>query len=415
MQYYGVINELLDEMIQWSYSRNISDHNTTFIFLPTSSETSSSFHNYHYELGGFGLLRFIGFIFANIPSMPRQFPALWPWIVAKAQTQDTFTLTTDVMIAQDVFTLHHTPDVNHEAEIDPNDRFYRLLQQIELESNSSLHEKMAYISSIRYGQQLYLRFNITSRAPPNKPYFGKTLAYALKDLLLEELTPEEFDLQYPLVTFSVEFPWESLDIVCLQSGEHYEGVDSIPALTAAQVIDITRSWRTAVVNKPPMSLYPVALQSRGVHFISSKTCKQPDGKAKLIEDQNDSEPEFADDECKIELDNLDEPLFMHNPEEECTEITTRKVIGRGEVVPVFTARCAHGNLPPLPVLEMIWELTFLTVITAVCLLTLMTYLTLGSLIHQLVRDGQLELPFLVQIYEAPVHLHLLYLWVPRDE
>ena len=456
-------------MKSWDYSRRLEDHNTTFVFLPEASSMLTSFHNYQYELDGYGVIRFLSFIFANSPSTPPKFPSLWPWVNAKLNKPKELVIQTDVMVAQELFSITHSPSHLYHNNYDlTNDDAAKNLTNDSQDDNSSEfytniihnkqfiaeHDKYGFVSKIQFGDHLYMSLNVTSLSPPNKPYFAKKLVGGIKDLLLETITPLQFDESYPNVSFNISFTWSPLHTVSNATGKVYSKVENLFGIEATELLDIVTSWRLGIINSDPLDAIPVALQARSVQLITSKSCNYSDQDQLDFEADSlraDKAVQFLTDSALVD-DKDEEDLFIATQSVEASEdlrdlnhalpasenelvgdshnnrgseldvartsnqvnrklkCSSETYITRGEIIQVFTAKCAFGFLPPYSVLEMLWEMNFLIMVIAFCFISLVTYFTMGSLVNQLMLEGQLRLPFFVHLREFPLRLRFLFLW-----
>ena len=438
------IEELIEsELKSWDYSKNASDHDTTYFFLPSTSVRSSSFYNQQYFFEGIGVLRYISFILSQSDTEERRFPSLWPWIAAKLQPDIEVTISTHVLVSQAVFALSHTPP----GIVDPNDYsidlFGRLSQDFGNFSHSPLHQ-MAYCSDIKYGEQLFLGLDVVSRAPHKHPYFSSTLVHGVRDVLSGAISSEEFDIEYPLVSFNISLTWNPLYFTT-QQGKILDGETILLNLSTSELLDIIDSWRNNVMNKDPILMYPIAMQARSIRVM--KRNKKPSSSSK---NNNNNINQFDKD---ITIENNEETITIDHNVDSIDEIQEKDIIDvmekdndifldisdtgetktindnhtiletnhtddvqmitkfeAGDVVKVYVSRCASGFLPPESILEMFWELSFLTTIMALTLVGIVTYFTVGGIVHQLVIQEQIRLPFFIHLHENVMHLRFIYIW-----
>lgn len=417
-EYNAALEDLINfEMKEWGYSRNSTDHNATYFFLPESSISSPSLYNYQYIFSGTGILHFFTFVLSQQATEER-FPALWPWIAAKIYPEKEITIPTNLLISQDVFTLSHTliPRNNENKESQESttntntaynnsdyistkkDIFGKIVNDNNFLDNLSNHQ-LAYISDIRYGQQLLLSLNITSKAPEPHPHFSTKLFHGVKDLLTETIPIDEFNELFPQVSFNLSLSWNPLTLKTRQ-GRLLENVSKLTLLSPGELLDILESWRDLVFQQDPLLNYPVAVQARSLRIIDKSSSLSKDDKNETT--QND-DFNFVDEI----IDNHYEEVIDGDHNE---SLQTSKSLESGNIVKVHISRCTYGNLPPQSVLEMFWELYFLTTITAFSMVTILSYFTLGGVLHQIVGQGQLRLPFFIHIHEVAVRLRFLYIW-----
>lgn len=414
-EYNTVLESLIqNEMNDWEYSRNSSDHDATYFFLPESSIESPSLYNYQYLFSGTGILHFFTFVLSQQATEER-FPPLWPWIAAKIQPEEEVTITTHLLISQDVFTLSHTllptktnepiknQQINESTAQNQEDLFGKIVNDPNFLINLSNHQ-LAYISDIRYGQQLLVSLNVTSKSPEAHPYFSKKLLHAVKDLMTESIPRSEFDELFPQVSFNLSLHWNPLTLQTRQ-GKRLKNTSMLTSISANELLDILESWRDFVFQQDPLTAYPIALQARSLRI-------RVDPVVSFNEDNSTTENHLDHDEIvhnhyDDENEHTDDGQSGNKQEKNKVFKTT---VESGNIVNVHISRCAYGNLPPQSVMEMFWELSFLTTITAFSLVTVLSYFTLGGVVQQIVAQGQLRLPFFIHIHEVAIRLRFLYIW-----
>ena len=419
-----MVEELIEEQLKsWNYSRRVEDHDTTYFFLTSSSLSASTYYHQKYFFDGVGVLRYFTFLLAQYEHEEQgRFPSLWPWIDAKIRPRETVVVRTHLLISQDVFTLSYGPasrGSGEEKESGPVGLFESLMNDPSIVRGFPLHQT-AFISSIRYGEQLLLSLNVTSQIAPRRPYFDQILLHAVRDVLSGGMTQSEFDQEFPEVTFNVSARWNPLEMETLDGRSlHHE--TQLDLLCTADLLDIVTSWRHRVLDSDPLSFYPIAVQARSLRFgvenpvadALQRLQEEVDhshGDADLFhhgeEEENESLLSFTD----LQADDVEDSQDAESWRPDGYGSRGKRILEAGEVVRIHLTRCATGFLPPQSILEMFWELSFIGSVITFAVIAIFSYLTLGSIVHQLVNEGVWRLPFFIHVYETTVRVRFIYLW-----
>jgi len=434
-QSYQVVETLIEEHLKvWNYSRSVEDHDTTYFFLLSSSLAAPTYYHQKYFFDGVGVLRYFTFLLAQYEHDDHaRFPSLWPWIDAKIRPREMVVVRTHLLISQEVFTLSYAPASREQgAGGAPAGLFEALMDDPSIVRAFPIHQT-AFISAIRFGEQLLLSLNVTSQAAPRRPYFDQILLHAVRDVLSGEISRPEFDEQFPGVSFNVSARWNPLDMETL-AGQSLRQVTQMDDLSTEALLDVVSSWRHRVLHADPLQFYPIAAQARSLRLgigdpaadalslLQREVNTHKDlhtEEATILQDaasHRDVEPSHEESHDR---DTQTQPLTENgdgNGEENGSvhehehEHSRKRVLEAGEVVQIHLTRCAIGFLPPQSILEMFWELTFIGSVITFAVIAIFSYLTLGSIVHQLVNEGVWRLPFFIHVYETTVRVRFIYLW-----